>query len=86
MLTQALLETREGVEMYFSVISKIRRLTEDIEITNGELPVLDSLRGCPTCGQLDGFHDNPPHAAARAAIPSKLTWRPSEVPVYRRGQ
>jgi hypothetical protein len=82
-LTQALLETRKGVEAYFAVISKIRRLAEGvIEDINGRLPVLDTIRGCPVCFQLDGFHDNAPHAVARAVIPARLTWKPGETPVY----
>jgi hypothetical protein len=31
---------------------------------------------CPVCGAPDGFHDEAPHAAARAAIPPELV-RPS---------
>src|SRR2546423_6411208 len=81
-VTQTL--TREGVEAYFTMISKIRRLDSDMDTFEDRLPVLDSIRGCPTCFQLDGFHDNAPHASARAAIPARLTWKPGEVPVYRR--
>ena len=84
-LTQTL--TREGVEAYFAVISKIRRLAENVvEDVNGRLPMLDTIRGCPTCFQLDGFHENAPHAVARAAIPARLTWKPGDVPAYRRGR
>jgi hypothetical protein len=35
------------------------------------------------CTEPGGFHGYEPHAAARAAVPPELTWKPSETPPYR---
>lgn len=39
---------------------------------------------CPTCTETGGFHSAEKHAVARQQIPAHLTWKPGELPPWKR--